>query len=195
MKKIKTLSIVILIVSNFVFANSQSLNKGLYLTYQDFIGHHLSYNDCSKIILNRFAASTNIKVVTKDGKVIRLKKSSVFGYADSKGQSFRFYNNELYKIIDNSNLMVYSFYSSSNEEKGKGSIKKEVYFFSLNSSSELIPLTVSNIKKKFPSNLRLHDLLSEVKSNEELASYREYAHCLYVNYLLQKSIENQLPSN
>ena len=192
MKKIKILSFSIFVISIAVFANSQSFSKhkgGIYLTYQDYINHHISYNNSDKIILNQLLASSNIKIV-ENSKIVELKKNEIFGYCDKNNQDFRFYNNELYKIVINDYLFIYSFYSSSNEEKGKGWIKKQTYYFSITGNSELVPLTVANLKKAFPNNLKFHDLLDDVKSDEDLCHTDEYTHDIKVNYLLKKSLKN-----
>jgi hypothetical protein len=192
MKKIKIMGIVTLLMLNFSFAASSLPGKrqGLYLTYNDFINRHIVYGGGSKIILHQFTASPGIKIIETNGKVVKLKKSNVFGYCDEKGQSFRFYNNELYKIIDNGKILVYSFYALSNTENGKGMIDKKKYFFSLSGNSELMLLTVPDLKKMFPYNLKFHDLLNNIKSSEELVYYIESDGHVKANYLLQKSLQN-----
>lgn len=191
MKKIIILSAIIFVAFSSAFAKVQSKPTsapGLYLTIKDFLNHHLSYNNGDKIILNEFLASSKIKVITS-GESKTLAKKQVFGFHNSSNEDYRFYKNELYQIITTEPWFVYKHYASTSVQGGKGNVKKEFYYFSVKGTDELIPLTVENLKKSFPDNLKFHDLLDLIKNDADLVSYDSYRNELKVEYLYQKSLQ------
>ncbi|MDE3144192.1 MAG: hypothetical protein KGL19_08565 [Bacteroidota bacterium] len=191
MKKINIITAIILLVVSAAFAevqNKPTSAQGLYLTIEDFLNHHLSYSNGNKIILNEFLASAKIKVITT-GESKTLAKKQVFGYHNSNNEDYRFYKNELYQIITTQPWFVYKHYASTSVQGGKGNIKKEFYYFSIAGTDELIPLTVENLKKSFPDNLKFHDLLDLIKNDDDLVSYDSYRNELKVEYLYQKSLQ------
>ena len=190
MKTIKLLLLLWIATVNMATAASQSApgKKGVYLSLEDFIGHHVSYEGSKKIILNRFSGASNIRIIEND-QAIKLEKDKLFGYRDSDGQDFRFFHNEGYKIIDHAGLFIYTAYASSSVEKGKGWVKKDSYYFSAGGNGTIYPLTIENLKKAFPENLKFHDLLDGLKSEADLAGYDEYRKMVKVNYLYKMSVK------
>lgn len=192
MKKINILITILFTVINVVFANSQNKaivinGRGLYLTLDDFLNHRLSYISSDKIVLNQFTAASNIKVLI-NGETKKFSKKQVFGYHNINNEDFRFYKNELYQIVISEPWFVYKHYASSTVEGGKGNIKKESYYFSVKGNDELIPLTVENLKKSFPNNLKFHNLLDQVRSDADLLSYDRYRNELKIAYLYKQSL-------
>lgn len=75
MKTIKLLLLLWIATVNMATAASQSATgkKGVYLSLEDFIGHHVSYEGSKKIILNRFSGASNIRIIEND-QAIKLEK-------------------------------------------------------------------------------------------------------------------------
>lgn len=191
MKKINpfVLFLFIILMSSFDGKKDTSENKsGIYLTENDYINHRLSYSDAGKILFEDFFASANIKIVI-NGVSKKIAKKDIYGYHSSDNKDFRFYKKELYQIVESEQLFIYKSYGSTSLEGGKGNIKKELYFFSQKGDDPLIPLTVSNLRKAFSSNIKLQELLDAVKSDEELTYYVGYMQQLKVEYIFKKSHE------
>lgn len=191
MKKINPLIVLLFISTISAFAEKKDTSKsksGIYLTVKDFVNHHLSYSDADKILLNKFIAGNNVKIIV-NGESKKVAKKDIFGYHSVDNIDFRFYKNELYQIVESEQLFVYKNYASSSVEGGKGNIKKESYYYSLKGDEPLIPLTISNLRKTFTSNIKFQELLDSVKSDEELTYYVTYMQQLKVKYLVKKSQE------
>ncbi|WP_026768544.1 hypothetical protein [Asinibacterium sp. OR53] len=183
MKTIKLLLLLWIVTVNTAIAK-----KGIYLSLEDFIGRHVSYEGSKKIILNRFSGASNIRIIEND-QVVKLEKDKVFGYTDGNGQDFRFFHNEGYQIFDHEGLFIYKAYASSSVEKGKGWVKKSSYYFSAGGNGTIYPLTIENLKKAFPENLKFHDLLDGLRSEADLTAYDEYRKMVKVNYLYKMSVK------
>ncbi len=189
MKKNNLFSAILLFVICCSFTEIQTkppTGRGLYLSLDDFKNHHLSYETSDKIILNEFFASSSIKVI-ENGATKTLSKKQVFGYRDISNEDYRFYKNELYNIILAEPFFVYKHEASTTADANKGNVRKTFYYFSLKGTDELIPLTVDNLKKSFPDNLKFHDLLDGIRNQSELVSYDTYRKELKLAYLYQKS--------
>ena len=189
MRKLTFLTILTIIcICSFASYQFKPLsNKGIYLTVEDFLSHHLSYENSDKIILNTFFAGSTIKVVIK-GESKTIAKNNIYGYHSNNNEDFRFYKNELYQIINSVPFFVYKHYASATVEAGKGNVKKESYFYSVKGTDGLLPLTVANLKKSFADNATFLDLLDQVKNDDELVSYDTYRNQLKIAYLYQKSL-------
>jgi len=190
MKKNNLFSAILLLVISCSFTEIQTkpaTGKGLYLSMDDFKNHRLSYETSDKIILNEFFASSSIKVIV-NGETKTLSKKQVFGYRDTNNEDYRFYKNELYHIILSEPFFVYKHDATTTADANKGNLRKTYYYFSVNGSDELVPLTIANLKKSFPDNLKFHDLLDGIRNEADLISYDDYRKELKVAYLYKKSL-------
>jgi len=103
-----------------------------------------------------------------------LEKDSTFGYRDCKQNDYRFYReyDHEYQILETKSII-------------------SSYFFSTTLNSEILPLTVANLKRTFPGNLKFHDKLNtEFNGATDIAVY-DNEHKMYkVNYLLSQTTAN-----
>ena len=194
MKNLKTSLIVLVIAFSICYVKAQAAPKtneknGLYVTYSDFKNHKLSYTG-NRISLNTLFGSGKINIITNNQKISLLKKD-VFGFHDAKEGDYRFYKNELYKVVDaGEGLCLY--YASRLEEinKGKGLVKTDEYFFSVSGNSEIYLLTMANLKKAFPDNNKFHySLDATFKSDKDLMAYDSYSKMYKVKYLYNESLK------
>ena len=100
-------------------------------------------------------------VVKCKGKKYRLNKDSVFGYTNGRHEHFRFYKSydEEYKIIEAGNIIVYSYPVKIWTGYGRFIRTEQRYFFSKTADSPILPLTVLELKRAFPENLKFHTML------------------------------------
>lgn len=173
----------------------QTDSCGIYLTGQDYKTGKLTYgNRCNssrdKLKLHDSFSGKYIDVVHGDTKT-HLCKDSIFGYRDCKGIAYRFYKSydKEYRIEDTNQLVIYSAYISVPPSNVKHFQFYKKYFFSVSYCSPIYPLTILNLKRAFPDNLKFHDLLDiTFGSNEPLYEY-DATHAMYkISYLLSKSI-------
>jgi hypothetical protein len=191
MKKFNPIALFLffILMSSFSGKQDTSENKsGIYLSEKDFLNHHLSYSDADKIQLNKFFAGDDIKIFL-NGETKKIAKKDIYGYHGSDNNDYRFYKNEFYQIVSSNQIFIYKNYGSTNVVGGKGNVKKEFYFFSAKGEDPLTPLTISNLRKTYSSNLKFQGLLDEVKSDEELTYYVGYMQQLKVEYIFKKSHE------
>jgi hypothetical protein len=122
---------------------------GIYLNEQDYKSGKLSYalDENDKLQLNGFLNGKYVTLVYQ-GKRMKLSKSEIFGYRQNN-QNFRFYQNEVYKILDTAGFMLYS--RQLLTQQGKGYAPVENYFYSVNITNPVLNLTIENIDKSFPT--------------------------------------------
>ena len=195
MKKVFNITLAIfgLVLAESSFA--QDNKSGIYLTDSAFVNNQLTLSiDCNvekhRIKLNDFFDKSYIEVI-HEGKTYKYYKKEIFGYKTCDGKSFRFVNNEHYEILARDIITIYSLkvFTSISGSKLPQDVTK--YFFSTSYKSELIPLTLLNLKKAFPSNHKFHDWLDmQFKSDDELNMYDSFHNKYKINHLLEESLKN-----
>jgi hypothetical protein len=194
MKNLKTSFIILVIAYSICYAKAQEASKtvedsGLYITYTDFLNHKISYTG-DRLSLNNIFGSNKITVITNNQKKSLLKKD-VYGFHDTKEGDYRFYNNELYKVMDSGEgFSLYYAFKPEEINKGKGLVKTDEYFFSITGNSEIYLLTMNNLKKAFPDNNKFHYLLDATfKSDKNLMAYDGYAKTYKIKFLYNESLK------
>ena len=158
MKKISLLYIVFLIISGEGFTQTTPKTifySGIYKTAQDFKDNRLSFSvNCDsasgKIKLHHFFSGKYVNVIRNKSNY-RLSKDSIFGYRDCRGNDYRFFENYNYEyqIAEDKSIVIYMALLTDPTYTGKGIKLVPTYFFSKNLNSEIIPLTVNNLKLAF----------------------------------------------
>lgn len=156
---------------------------GIYLHASDYRNR----NTCPfvqrvKIIPHRLFDSRHIIMKTGNAR-LRYDKDSIFGYRNGKGEDFRFYAGEEYRIVETATLVIYA--GTEPAYTAKGYRSAPVYFFSRTLDSEIMPLSVINVKRAYPEHLRLHHYLDIFFYNTAADTYDETHHIFCMNYLLQ----------
>ena len=67
-----------------------------------------------------------VLIVYSDGRKVKVKKKSVWGFETSKKKILRFYNGQTFQLIDTNAVIIYKTYSP-----------RPIYYFSKNLSSEV----------------------------------------------------------
>ncbi len=172
MKKFKfPLMVIMMITFGFVGrSNAQKQSSGLYLTYNDYLQHKLSYatdpagSNGNKIMIHEFIGMSTVTVVS-NGKKLTLSKSEIYGYHDSYNNDYRFHNNMAYQIIDTTGFYIYSYDKLA--QQGKGPKPTRVYYFSKKTDEAILPMTAENIAKAFPKNPKFRNMV-EVASKYDV---------------------------
>jgi hypothetical protein len=198
--KILALLLVGLVVMNTSPISSQNSSSeidcsicGIYVSGEDYAKHNLAYSfNCEssgKIKLHHFFSGRHIDIVM-GGKKTRLDKDSIFGYRNCKNEDYRFYKtyDEEYQILENKGIIIYLSYVKVSSYNAKGIQLAPAYFFSRTIDSEILPLTISNLKKALPDNYTFQSMLSfEFGGGEALYAYSATDKMYKVNVLLNKS--------
>jgi hypothetical protein len=184
MKKFKlVITLIIPLTFGFIHgSNAQQQSKGLYLTYNDYINHKLSYTanpkqpNGNKILIHEFMGVGHVTVIS-NGKKTNMEKSGLFGYHDNYGNDYRFFDNKAYQIIDTSEFCIYSY--DRLVQEGKGPKAERQYYFSKNAGAEIFVLTPENIAMVFPQNHKFQYMVevaakTDIKLDAYDAGSKEY---------------------
>jgi hypothetical protein len=190
MKKIFPFSVLLILFSGSVFSQGQdnSITQGIYKTSEDFISRKVI--PAKKILLHHFNSSHYLDIVQSEKK-LRINKDSTFGYRDKTGKNYRFYKmyNDEYEILENVNLVIYVIYNPTHTSKGISPPYIPSYYFSKTLDSDIFPLSIRNLKKAYPDNIKFHDLLdTEFTDGKAVSAYDDVNKSFKVNVLLKKSI-------
>jgi hypothetical protein len=172
---------------------NQANTGGVYSSFSDFLNHKLVWEvDCndekSKLKLNDLFDSPNGYVLINGQKHV-FSKNQVYGYLNCKNESYRFYKNSSYKVMDTAAFFLYYQYKTEQAVKGKGNIKTDEYFFSVKGNDPIQPLTVENLKNSFPENHKFQYALDAMfKSDKELLAYDNILKMYKLKYLYAQSI-------
>jgi len=146
-------------------SNAQKKLNGLYLTYNDYLDHKLTYATgpdsakADKINLHGFLEGARVTVIS-NGKKQFFAKNEIYGYRDNNGTDYRFFDKKACRVIDTNGFCIYSINALAQQGKGFKSVK--AYYFSKKANGEMLPLTDENIAAAFPGN----NLFQLMASNE-----------------------------
>lgn len=170
--------------------NGQNHFSGLYLTQTDFENRHLTYstadpNEKNKIRFNEIFGKPYINI-RHNGEKIIIFKDDIFAY-QKKGKIVRTHNFISYDFIENGVLWIYA--KDFNVQLGKGIRRERKYFYSVSGREDILPLTVSNLKRSFPGKHEFHNFLeAQFRSDADLASYNKVEKKFRVNHLLETTV-------
>jgi hypothetical protein len=190
---------IIIFLSAFTFINiafthpDASKTAGLYLTANDFVHHKLTYEiDChhsqDKLKINELFGPSHGYVIYK-GEKFSFDRNKIFGYRSCQNKNYRFYNNEIYQIVDTADFYMYYQYKSEEQTKGKGLVKTDEYYFSKNGVDNIQLLKTANLIKAFPENAWFHYALdANFKSDKDLIAYDPSLGIYKIKYLYNESL-------
>ncbi len=162
-----SVTIVLLLIG--FYASAQA---GLYLKADDYVNGSLTHEqgDFEKhkiradIPFNKYV----VKVVD-GGESHKYFKWDLYGFRNKKNESFRFYNEKAYRIVDTTSFPVYA--REENIVRGKEKTRETRYYLIKGAESHIVHLTINNLKRAFP-NREFHDLLDlQFRHNRELMRY------------------------
>ncbi len=105
-------------------------------------------------------------------------------FAKKQGKDFRFFNNKKYLIADSGKVYIYT---TTTTESGTNKSSKQItnFFFSTSANSKIIPLTIANLKRTYPGNPKLQDLMDiHFKNDADLTAYNEHRKTFEINHFL-----------
>ncbi|MCW3124030.1 MAG: hypothetical protein JWQ38_3522 [Flavipsychrobacter sp.] len=183
--KMKILIVLLLAATTNVNAIGQS---GVYATVTDYRNNKLTYeNACNggkqkdKIRLHDFFGYTPYFSITDNGVKHKLKKDSVYGYRNCKGDVHRFYNNKEYKIAEAGSIFIYV--TQQNVAQSKGFKVMNTYYFSTAPTDKILTLTLNNLEAAFRDNNKFLDALEQFAASNDLATYDKRHKTFKVNYI------------
>jgi len=186
----KTLKLIIafLAIASFTqksFAQDKTI--GLYLTYDDYLNHKLSFetkgNAGTSISLNEFLEGSTV-TVCHDSKKEVFSKSEIFGYHSQNGD-YRFFNNKEYKIIDSKDFYIYS--RTKLVQQGKNLKPIDTYYFSTDGKAVVEPLTIRALENTYAENANFkYSIESQFQTDNELTKYDASIQEYKVKYLYEQ---------
>jgi hypothetical protein len=104
--------------------------------------------------------------------------------------NYRIYDKSSYRIVDTAGFYLYYRYIQFEQNRGKGLIKKDEYYFSKDGGSDIQLLTIENLKKAYPENHRFHyDIDAHFRSDRELMAYDSFSKSYKLKYLYMQSLK------
>ncbi len=159
--------------------------RGLFCTADDFRRNQLCYSGTEvKIRIHEVIKKNRVSVTTRDSAFTLLKKQ-LFGYRDPSGHDYRFFQNESYFILNpGEEILLYK------RTKGTGlrdSPLTDTYFFSKTTDSEILPLTLYQLRLAFSDNPEIENQIAfYFRSDEELIQFDPLKKQFKLNQLLQQ---------
>jgi len=174
---------LILIVQFFLF-NSHSTAQtklGVYYTEQDFIENKITpEQDAQKL-----HSKSKFIVLKVNNSKIKFNKDSIFGYKD-KNASYRcnHIDKHDYEILEIGEIVIYKRLISVYGNKTM--VLEPQFYFSQNLSSNILPLTIINIKRTFLSNEKLHHYLDIEFYDKKITFYNKELNTYQINFLIKE---------
>jgi hypothetical protein len=102
----------------------------------------------------------------------------------------RIFEKNAYQILDTADFFIYYRYEQVEKIKGKALLKTDEYFFSKDGGSDILLLTIENLKKAYPDNHAFHYALdAHFRNDQELITYDTYGKCYKIKYLYNRSLK------
>ncbi len=173
--------------------NGSATPAGLYETAADFTAQKISYPvNCSdggdKIKPENFFGSSTGEVIVHGEKHV-FDKSKTYGYRSCDNKNYRFYNHQIFEILDTADFCLYYEYKTESVEKGV-LLKEKEYFFSAGPQNAIYPLTLTNLDNVFADNPKFRYALNEhFNSGNNLVDYDPYLKMYKIKYLYIQSVK------
>jgi hypothetical protein len=169
-----------------LLAKSQNDSTGIYLSATDFKNSKLSLSSPCTSHKNVIKLGGRLIIVKIDGQKFKLAKSEVFGVRTCYN-TYRIQGNSDYRII---NTDLITLYSQSINTGSESSYYEDVYFFSVNPVTEIIPLTKGALRNAFPENLKfLSDIDMSFKNDGELGTFNKQLNKFMLIYFYAESLK------
>lgn len=190
MKTRNFITLALIVFSSITSSLAQQDSSGVYLSASDFKNGKLAYAiNCKtqkhKIKLNEFFSKPYITIV-HEGKSTNLDKKNIFGFRDCGDVTYRFVGQSHYTVLNPmEEILLYKhvIQASKNQEEAIH------YFFSKSAASEVLDLTLTNLKKAFPDNHTFHDRLDTEFGSTPLNAYDSYHKMYKVNRIYLNSLQ------
>lgn len=137
---------------------------------------------------SNFSNKVNNAIFIESTFLINLHEYNVQKAANEKEiNEIRFFNNDKYRILSNTGLIIYS--KTSLVQQGKGPKPTELFYFSAGITETILPLTLANLESVYGKNQKFtYAVESLFRSDSELAAYDVYNKQYKLAYLyLQNS--------
>jgi hypothetical protein len=179
------LTILALVLSFSAF--SQNDASGVYKTAADFRNNKLSLpSTCAKTNNMKVRFKSRFVLVTEGRQRHKLAKGEVFAVQTCKN-TFRIQGKDEYRVINKDRIPLYSQTIPTGSE---GAFYEDIFFFSVEPDSEIIPLTKEALKKAYPENQKFHTLIdSSFKGNADLGSFNQQLKEYMVVYFYNQSLK------
>lgn len=191
MKKFNYLILLAGGILTFSAGIAQKDSSGIYLTANDFKVGKLSYAinyKTEKHKINDYVFLNSEQVnVTHHGKTYKLDKNTIYGYKSTKGEGFRFVNNQQYKILNpGEKILIYEYQESGTDSKHPLLSTLYTYYFTTDAENIPVQLTKENLKKAFADNTKFTSKLDEnFKTDDDLITYNKLNKMYKLNWLLK----------
>ena len=189
-KCLNRITIALFVANLYLFSSVLTAQiQGIYFTADDFTHNKLSFakgeNKKCKIHIHDYLFNAHIKVTCGDS-VYNFNKDSVFGFKDGDGISHRFFNKEVYTILNpTENILLYKVMVSA---KTKYDPAVYSYRFSKDAYSPLYSLRTKNLEACFETNKIFIELLDvHFKNDGELLEYDDIHKMYKLNRLIELS--------
>lgn len=169
---------------------------GLYLTHDDFQNSRLSYASPTDGSENKIKIRQGLFGSATVGLIYNGKKevfpfNRVYGYRDAKGQDYRFFGSQAYRILDTAGFYLYSI--SKLVQGEKIARPQLLYYFSTDPDGDLQLLSRGSLEHAFAGNARFRYSIEAFEgkfgSDSDLAAY-DYALSTYkIKYLYAQSLQ------
>jgi hypothetical protein len=184
----KKLTIIIIIILNLSISVSYAQDgfTGIYKNANDFLNGKVTHSGKhTHVKLHETFNRDNVEVKDNDS-TFSYSKKDVFGYLDKEGQTYRFFNNDIYPILNPTEKIL--FYKQTFGSGMKNSPLVENYFFSKDATTEILPLTLRNVETVFSGETLFESFIEiHFKNDGELTEY-DHIHKMYkINRLLELS--------
>lgn len=169
-------------------ATAAEKSSGVYKTAADYqSGRLTAEGSCDskkhKLELHDVLGKPYVHV-THDGEKTKYMKSDLFGFRSCDGKEYRFVAGREYLILEARTVYLYRHERSVPQPRG-GSRNEPAYFFSVGGDGGVLPLTMANLKRAFPTNHRFHDDLDRTfGTDQDLIRYDDFHKMYKVNRLL-----------
>lgn len=177
MKTIYLLSLLLLF--KCLLLNAQQPCGCIYRTASDFQEKRISIPaDCKygkkAVVIVDFFLRPYVHIKNNLGK-LKIHKDSIYAVQDCKGNIYRIFKQKDFLLLDTGRLHIYSYSYNGTVKKrysrGIRFVHKQLtgYYFSENDTSEIIPLTLTNVRLALLTNKELdRQLIHTFPNNDSL---------------------------
>ncbi len=188
---------IMLLCGSFLSLGQQSC--GVFNTAEDYKSHRISVQgDClfgkNAIQVSDFFLRPYIYIKTENEK-IKIHQDSIYAIQNCKGEMYRIYKQEAFLLVDTGVLNIYShsYIGKIVIRTSKGIKYKDKkmtdYYFSVDDSAVIVPLTVTNVRLSLLINKDLDRIILQQFSNNKPLWVKSDDSCNINAFLLKCNVK------
>jgi hypothetical protein len=195
----KAISISVILLFGYISIHAQQPCGGIYYNISDFCAKQISIPAFSQfgrkaVVISDFFLRPYVYIKTEKGRM-KVHEDSIYAVQYCNGDIYRIWERSAYLLEETGQLDIYSYTYLGKVKvrtsRGTRLKQKQItdYYFSENDTSEILPLTLTNVRLALLMDKKLDNELIQSFSNDSLLKAKQNSQ-FKINQFISSKLSN-----